>query len=391
MSLVAPKQRICIVLLAGLVLAASAVPADLALETVSGPLDNSVSVQVRVLDRSGPSSAIQFDLEHPASLSFAGSPGPIVSGSGKTLYSGTLAAGGTRFLVVGLNSTPIPEGVLISLAATVGADTQPGNYSLAIRNALASDPGGDESPVSGAETNFTLGGSVPEMPSGLIPHLSMGNGWSTTVSVYNPSPAASPVRIASWNSGGGPLVVPWAVPVGGPVGGTGNSTELTIQPNGTLDLVAGDPAIPEATLGWAQLFAPAGVSGWVTYALKLPSGQLFETVVPVERRTPVSSVIPFDDSSGYSTSVAVANSSGSGGAVVLVVARDAEGRHLFSDLLQLPVLGHTFFQVAQRYSALAGLRGTLEFQNTRDGAIGVIGLRTHSSGTLAAVSPAAKD
>jgi hypothetical protein len=158
-----------------------------------------------------------------------------------------------------------------------------------------------------------------------------------------------------------------------------------------LDLVADDPANPAVTVGWAQLFTTTAVSGWVTYAMSLPSGWQSETAVPVERRSPVSLVLPFDNSADYSTSVAVASSSASGGAVVLVVARDGEGRHLFSDLLQLPIRGHTSFGVAQKYPALSGLRGTLEFQNTRDGTIAVIGMRIHSSGTLAAVSPAVKD
>jgi hypothetical protein len=391
MYFVALRQRPWALILTGLISAGIASPADLAMEAVSAPFGNSVAVQVRVLEGLGPSAAIQFDFEYPSSFSFASSPGPAVSASGKTLYAHTLGAGRTRFLVVGMNSTPIPEGILVSLAGTAGAGTQPGDYSLAVRGGTRSDPGGEDSHVAGAEARLTVGGSIPDSPSGLIAHLSAGGGWRTIISLFNASSVAAPVRIAAWNSGGGPLAIPWAVASGGPTAGTGNPLEWTIQPNGTLDLVAGDPANPEVTVGWAQLSAPAAVSGWITYAMSPPSGWRTETVIPVEKRSPVSWVLPFDNSADSSTGVAVANSSEIGGTVVLVVARDGEGRHLLSDLLQLPARGHTSFGVAQKYSALAGRRGTLEFQNTREGAIAVMGVRFHSSGTLAAISPTVKD
>lgn len=391
MAIVALKQRVWILILTALAGAAIASAADLALETVSAPFGNSVALQVRVLNGSGSSAAIQFDLEHPSVLSFAGSPGPAVLQSGKTLYSSTLGAGRTRFLVVGMNSTPIPEGVLVSLAGTFGAGMQSGGYSVAVREGRGSGAEGEDTLVSGSETGFTVGGSIPDSPSGLIAHLSAGGGWKTIVSLFNPSSVAAPVRIAAWNSGGSTLAIPWAVSPGGPVAGTGNPLEWTIQPHGTLDLVLDDPANPGVTVGWAQVFSPAAVSGWVTYAMSLPSGWRSETVLPVERRSPASSVLPFDNSADYSTGVAVANSSELGGAVVLLVARDGEGRHLFSDLLQLPARGHTSFALAEKYPALAGLRGTLEFQNTREGVIAVMGVRIHVSGTLAAISPASRD
>lgn len=391
MSFVALGQRAWILILIGLAGAGSASSADLAIETVPGALGNSIAVHVRVVGPSGQPAAIQFDLEHPPALNFTGSPGPAVFNSGKTLYSQAQGAGRTRFLIVGVNSTPIPEGILVSLAGTVGAGLPPGDYLLSVRDGAASGPGGEETQFAGAATSFTVGESIPDSPSGLIAHLSAGGGWKTIVSLFNPSPAPVPVRIAAWSSSGSPLAIPWAVASGGSAGAAGGPFSWTIQPNGTLDLVADDPANPAVTVGWAQLYAPASVSGWVTYAMNLPSGWRSETVVPVERRSPVSLVLPFDNSSDYSTGVAVANNSEIGGAAVLVVARDGEGRHLFSDLLALPVRGHTSFDSALEYPALSGLKGTLEFQNTLDGAIAVVGVRFHSTGTLAAISPVLKD
>jgi hypothetical protein len=390
MSFAAIQQRVWVLVFTCLAGAGNARAADLALETLKSPFGSSVAVQVRVLDPSGQTAALQFDLDHPSSLSFAGSPGLAAFDGGKSLYSHTLSASRTRFLVVGMNSTPIPEGVLVSLAATVGAGTPPGNYAIAVRDAMGSDPGGEASPISGSEAQFSVGEATAS-PPGLITHLAVGGGWKTTVSLYNPSPESVPVRIASWDGSGSPMAIPWTVPPGDPAAETGTPLQWTIHPNGTLDLVADDAASSAATVGWAQLFTPANVSAWVTYTLNLPSGLQSETTYPVERRSAVSLVLPFDNSTDLSTSVAVANGSESNASDVLVVARDREGRHLFSDLLRLPLRGHTSFAVAEKYPALNGLRGTLEFQNTREGAIAVIGVRMRATGAVSAVSPTFRD
>lgn len=374
---------------AGFVSAGTANSADLAIEAVSTPGGSAATLQVRLIARSDQPAAIQFDLEHHPSLSFSGSAGPVVLESGKDVYSRSLAEGRTRFLIVGMNATSIADGIPLSLSTATGA--APGTYKVALRNTGASDPEGGELALAGAETILTIGSSIPEPPAGIVPHLAVGGGWKTTLSLLNSATAAAPVRVEAWNSGGGAWAVPWTVMSNQPGVVSGNSLELTIPPNAILDVVADSPASSTTALGWAQIFAPSGVAGWATLAVSLPSGQQAETVIPLGARSGVSFYLPFDNSNDYSTNVAIVNNSASGGAVVLVVARDAEGRHLFSDLLQLPVRGHALMNVAQKYSALAGTKGTLEFQNTRDGSIGVIGIKVHGSGTLAAINPVVKD
>ena len=64
------------------------------------------------------------------------------------------------------------------------------------------------------------------------------------------------------------------------------------------------------------------VLGWATFGQQFNTGYAIEALVPMETRKVYSMVLPFDNSNGFSTGVALANSSDAGQANIQMLFRD---------------------------------------------------------------------
>src|SRR5262249_49718370 len=114
-----------------------------------------------------------------------------------------------------------------------------------------------------------------------------------------------------------------------------------------------------------------------------------EAVVPLETRNAASFVLSFDNTSGFVTGVAMANTS-TQSSFVQVVIRDDNGVILQSNSVALVALGHNSFDLAARFSVTAQRRGTVEFQPPAGGGISVLGIRFNPAGTFSTVPAMAK-
>ena len=137
--------------------------------------------------------------------------------------------------------------------------------------------------------------------------------------------------------------------------------------------------------GWAQLLSSGGVSGFAVFRQTVPSGQ-HEAVVPVETRNAGSYILSFDNTAGFVTGVAMANTAAQG-AVIGVTIRDDNGVVLQSNSVALSALGHTSFDMTFRFPVTAQRRGTVEFQTPAGGGISVLGIRFNPAGTFSTVPP----
>lgn len=377
-----------IAFLLGIIAAPANIAGELTIEQSGAAADGPSSFQVRYTSQSVPVAAIQFDLDYDPSITLLSRPGSILTASGKALYSANVEPGRTRFLVAGPNNHVLESGVLMSIAAEVSGGALPGSYSIGFRATAGADPQGRETAISGADAAVSVSGAAPNSPSGTFPFVAAGGGWKTTLSMLNLSSSQVTAKLRTWNSEGAPL--PLSRPATEQDASLKDEIELTIPANGASDVVFEMPDSPAPTVGWAQLYTPAGVLAWATFAVTGASGQQSENVVPVESRSSQIFILPFDNTSGYSTGVALANSSDSVPAIVLFAARNQDGQPLLTELLHLPARGHVTFALAEKYAALAGSKGALEFQNTQPGNIAVLGFRSHPSGVFAVISPTAK-
>lgn len=128
--------------------------------------------------------------------------------------------------------------------------------------------------------------------------------------------------------------------------------------------------------------ADASVTGYIVYRL-LSSGE--EVLVPLESSSAGASfTLPYDNTNGLATALAVSNASNTAASIPIKV-RDRNGSTIVSDFVSLPALGHTSFVLASQYAAAVNQYGTIEFDPPSGGQIAVIGIRADSSGAFTGI------
>jgi hypothetical protein len=245
-------------------------------------------------------------------------------------------------------------------------------------------PGGQIS-VLGLRSN---GPSLTTLPvladvnnnGGSITHTLFNGGFTNSFTLVNTSSAPAAFTLNFYGENGAGLQVPLhLVQTGEDV--TTDSLTRTLPGNGSLTLVTvGQESVP-VVAGSAQLSTTGNVSGfgifnWIQF------GQ--EASVPLETRAASSYVLPFDNTAGLSTGIALANASGTSG-TVLVVIRDDTGAPMQNTSIDLVGHGHISFMLTDTYASTAGKRGTIEFVTPAGGRISAMGLRATPSGNLTTI------
>jgi len=114
--------------------------------------------------------------------------------------------------------------------------------------------------------------------------------------------------------------------------------------------------------------------------------------VPVETRY-ANFLLAFDNTNSTATGLAVANAS-THLVNIHVIVRDDTGAQIGTGSMQLAANGHTSFMLASQFPVTAGIRGTIEFDNTPGFAypmqINVLGIRSPPALTFTTLPPLAK-
>ena len=96
-------------------------------------------------------------------------------------------------------------------------------------------------------------------------------------------------------------------------------------------------------------------------------------------------LLPFDNSGGFATGVALVNIGAAG--TLPIIIRDGNGTLLLNQDLPIGAGAHSSFSLAEKFPIAAGRVGTLEIGS----GLGVmLGLRFNPSGSFTAILPAAK-
>jgi hypothetical protein len=120
------------------------------------------------------------------------------------------------------------------------------------------------------------------------------------------------------------------------------------------------------------------VSGFAIFRQRGQDGRDAEGTAPVESSRTSSLILPFDNTAGFVTGVALVNLATE--AVILsATIRDDTGAQSDLQAVALPAMGHTSFAVPERFSVTGGKRGTIEFRNTAGGTVTGLGLRFSAS------------
>jgi hypothetical protein len=137
-------------------------------------------------------------------------------------------------------------------------------------------------------------------------------------------------------------------------------------------------------VGWAQLLTNGTIGGFAVFSQAIGNA-VQDAEVSLDHRNASGYMVPFDNTNGSATGVALANVSAQGVNTALTIRGDT-GAAILTDTITVPAMGHTSFNLLDRYASMtAQRRGTLEFRTPAAGQISVLGLRFNATGAFSTI------
>jgi hypothetical protein len=223
-------------------------------------------------------------------------------------------------------------------------------------------------------------------PAGSMSQLASGGYWTTTITLVNTNSSPVQARLNFFDDSGNPLTLPLSFPQSSSLTGPllAATLDRTLNPGAELVIQSSGPDSQPTLVGWVQLLASGSVGGFAVFSQAIGSTDQ-EAEVPLENRNSSAYVLSFDNTGGTATGVALANTSPQY-ITIAITLRDDSGAVFSSDTITLPALGHTAFNLADRYASItAQRRGTLEFRSRAAGQISVLGLRFNATGAFSTI------
>ena len=216
--------------------------------------------------------------------------------------------------------------------------------------------------------------------SGSFAHFASGAGWDTIITLINRGTTNAQAEVNFYDESGNPSTLPLDFPQGATATSASSYTQ-TLKPGAVA--VIDSQGGTNLSVGSAQLLSDGKVSGFLIFRY-LPTVQ--EAAVDLQTQSSTTYTLPFDDTSGISTGVALSVTSNTSTAIQVLV-EDDKGNTLATDTITLPGRGHTSFVLGSRYSAAATVRGSIQFSAPAGSQIGVIGIRALASGAYTTIPP----
>lgn len=240
--------------------------------------------------------------------------------------------------------------------------------------------------VAGAsyEIDQSASAAVSGMASaGSLAHFASAGGWKTTFTLVNTGASGATAELDFTDDNGNPIVLPLSLPQTGQTGMAGSTLQRTLGAGTVLPIESSGTGDTELQ-GEAQLLATGNVSGFSVFSYQSLQGAKQEAVVPLETRNASSYWLAFDNTNGYSTGIAVSNTS-SQTANIQVTVRNGSGGSVESHTLSLPPGGHQAFSLTGAYPETANLLGTLQFTTPSAGQLTVLGIRVNPQGAFTSI------
>jgi hypothetical protein len=248
----------------------------------------------------------------------------------------------------------------------------------------ATSTGGASASIQGSGTGTVLLPSAHVAGTlsyaGSFAHFASGAGWETIITLVNKGTASAQAQVNFYDESGNPSTVPLDFPQGGQTVNAPNYT-TTIKPGAVVILESQGGTT--TSVGSVQLLSDSKVSGYLIFRY-LPTVQ--EAAVNLQVQNASTYTLPFDNTGGISTGVALSATSASPTTVQIVI-QDDTGTLITTDTVTLPARGHHSFVLGTTYTAAAGVRGTIQFQSAAGSQLGVIGIRALATGAYTTIPP----
>ncbi len=301
------------------------------------------------------------------------------------LSQGTMAGNVSIPITAFLGGTSSASGTLTVTSGT-------GSYSGDTGSFNVSGSGG--STASGAITvsfggpgTMTTSGTPSNLTRiGVLAQLAAGGGWDTAIYMTNTTLGPLSVEFDLHANDGTALSLPLAVTQQGNTNIVTTSTLTAVIPAKTTLSLDTEPA-STTSAGWVDVLSNGSLTGFAVfrYAPQGLSGAP-GTVTPWEgtvalqtQLSPTLMVVPFDNTNGFATGIALGNLSTSP-ADFTATFYDDKGNPLGTpQTISLPGNGHTSFILNSQYGFTSNLSGIMEITG---GELMGVGLRASPYGTL---------
>jgi hypothetical protein len=231
-----------------------------------------------------------------------------------------------------------------------------------------------------------FGGTLPAPTltrTGALSHIAAGGGWTTVMTLVNPSSTAVPVTVALHSDDGSALTLPVTTTQQGNSQTTATaSVSATINPNATLLISTGQLA--STVVGWADVLSTGSLGGYAIFRQTPQTGSPSEGTVPLQSQFSSTVTLPYDNTAGFVMGVALANLSTSTASVTATMWDDS-GSLLGTQIITIAGNGHTAFVLPNQLALTTGRRGIVKFQSSASGGITGLGLRFSPFGTFTSV------
>jgi hypothetical protein len=211
----------------------------------------------------------------------------------------------------------------------------------------------------------------------IIPQIADGGGFQTEFVMNNTTAAVGTVSFTCQQDTTAGATTAWSLPILESV----NLQNIPLPAAGTVFLHTPGTATALSE-GWCQLNASQGVNAYALFTQFVPGRPNQYGTAPA---APSASriLVPFDNTAGFVTSVAIANTTGTAELVSVSTQTDA-GMIAQQTAVMLPANGQLAFTIPSQFGAsLNNERGVAEFSTTT-GNIAILALAFNSSGSFTA-------
>ena len=220
--------------------------------------------------------------------------------------------------------------------------------------------------------------------AGTLSHIAAGGPWDTMIWLINNSTATVNVELDLHADDGSALTVPLTITQQGATQSiTASKVSGQIAPDTALMVDTG-LTLANTVTGWADVFSSGPVSGFAIFRSNCSTCTPSEGTVPLQNSPLPALVIPYDNTQGFVTGIALANLSTTAANLTSTIW-DEYGNRYGGSPIAIPASGHTSFVATTGLPATTGNRGIVQFQNPTGGAIDGLGLRFSPYGTFTSV------
>jgi hypothetical protein len=241
-----------------------------------------------------------------------------------------------------------------------------------------------QAPPTRIQSSYRAAASQPkqalvESTAKIFPHLAMGGGWETTIVIVNITNATTPFTQNFYDEAGNPMTVTVQAPDGSIT--TVNSMQNTLAPGGSVRFTLISSSA-DAQMGWSGISYDSSqgrLGGYASFRLNV-NGVVNEGLVPLSAYDDSWFVMPFDNTQGYVTALALCNP-GNVADNVTITAVDPNGNTIASETVNLAPGAHTAYVITAdgHMPSLANAAGALLVESTNTTTLSGLGIRMNSS------------